>query len=241
LEVKYQKDINKVIGLDMSFENFYVSDGGEKANHPHWYRKYKSKLKRQQQSLSKKQKGSKNRIKQKKKVAIVHETILNKRNDFIEKTSRSLINRFDYIVLEDINLKNMSRCLNFGKSISDLGFGKFRERLQQKANETGKQVIKIDKWFPSSQLCNCCGYKYSELKLSERSWTCKDCGLTHDRDINAAINIRNYFLKNTVGTTEFQAYREVSSGLTSWLNETDLDEVGIKHSQIKQLARSPSL
>jgi putative transposase len=226
LEVNYQKNINKTIGLDMSMDNFYVSNEGEKANHPHWYRKYQSKLKRQQQSLSRKIKGSKNRLKQKKKVAIIHETISNKRNDFIEKTSRSLVNRFDYIVVEDINLQNMQQCLKLGKSVSDLGFGKFKERLQQKAAETGKEIIKIDKWFPSSKLCSNCCNKYSELKLKERIWTCKSCGTTHDRDINAAINLKNKFLQDTVGITEFQACGEKSSGLQLVVSETILNEAG---------------
>jgi putative transposase len=226
LEANYQKNINKTIGLDMSMDNFYVSNEGEKANHPRWYRKYQSKLKRQQQSLSRKIKGSKNRLKQKKKVAIIHETISNKRNDFIEKISRSLINRFDYIVLEDINLQNMQQCLKLGKSVSDLGFGTFRERLRQKAIEVGKEIIKIDKWFPSSKLCSNCGNKYSELKLKERIWTCDNCNITHDRDINAAINLKNKFLQDTVGITEFQACGEKSSGLQLVVSETVLSEAG---------------
>jgi len=201
LKVDYKKNINKTVGLDMSMKNFIVTSDGEKANHPHWFRKSQTKLARQQRKLSKKSKGSNNRLKQKKKVAIIHEHIANQRKDYVEKLSRQLINQHDYFVLEDINMKNLQQSLKLGKSVNDLGFGKFRERLQQKANEEGKKIIKIDKWFPSSKLCSRCGHKYSELKLSERSWTCGSCNTTHDRDINAAINLKNKFLQDTVGTT----------------------------------------
>ena len=225
-QIQYTKRINKTVGLDMSMGNFIVTSDGKKANHPHWFRKTQLKLARQQRKLSKKTKGSQNRLKQKKKVAIVHEKIFNKRKDYIEKLSRKLINQYDYIVLEDINMQSMSRCLKLGKSVHDLSFGLFRNRLKQKAVEEGKEVIKIDKWFPSSQLCSICGYKYSKLKLSERDWTCSQCGVQHDRDINAATNLKQKFLQDTVGTTGFQACEEESSGLSVMKSETILCETG---------------
>jgi putative transposase len=225
-EVKYKKDINKTVGIDMSMENFIVTSDGEKANYPHWFRRTEKKVTKAQHKLSKKQKRSQNRIKQKKCVAIIHEHIVNQRKDYIEKLSRKLINKYDYIVLEDINLQNMQQSLRLGKSVSDLGFGKFRERLQQKADEEGKEIIKIDKWFPSSKLCSFCGWKYSKLQLKERNWVCAQCGATHDRDINAAINLKNKFIKDTVGTTEFQACGEASSGLLKLVSETSLRETG---------------
>ena len=233
-ETIYEKDIAKTVGLDMSMTDFVVTSDGEKANHPHWLKKSAKKLARQQRKLSNKVKGSNNYLKQKKRVAIVHEKIANQRKDSIEKASRGFINRFDYIVLEDINLQQMSSNLSkykLGKSVADLGFGMFRTRLEQKANEEGKEVIKIDKWFPSSQLCSSCGYRHHDLKLSERCWTCPDCNTAHDRDINASINLKNKFLAdkqiNTVGTTEFQACGEKSSGsLTRLVSETNLVEAG---------------
>ena len=234
-EITYEKDIEKTVGLDMSMSDFVVTSDGEKANHPHWLKKSAKKLARQQRKLSKKVKGSNNYLKQKKRVAIVHETIANQRKDSIEKASRGFINKYDYIVLETINLQQIASNSNkykLGKSVADLGFGMFRTRLEQKANEEGKEVIKIDKWFPSSQLCSNCGYRHHDLKLSERSWICPDCNTTHDRDINAAINLKNKFLAdktvitNTVGTTEIKACGKKNSGQSFMINETNLVEAG---------------
>ena len=233
-EIIYEKDIAKTVGLDMSMTDFVVTSDGEKANHPHWLKKSAKKLARQQRKLSKKVKGSNNYLKQKKRVAIVNETIANQRKDSIEKASRGFINRYDYIVLETINLQQMSSkssTYKLGKSVADLGFGMFRTRLEQKANEEGKEIIKIDKWFPSSQLCSNCGFRHHDLKLSERSWTCSSCNTTHDRDINAAINLKNKFLADkqidTVGTTEIKACGEKSSGESLMVHETSLCETGI--------------
>ena len=133
---------------------------------------------------------SANYEKQKIRVARIHEKIQNQRKEFVEKESTKLASLYDIVCIEDLNLQNIAQSLNLGKSTNDNGFGMFRTRLQQKLEIQGKKLIKIDKWFPSSKMCRFCGCINSDLKLSDRVWTCS-CGQTLNRDENAAINILN--------------------------------------------------
>lgn len=184
-------DKSKSIGLDYSSHDFYVDNQNRSPeNFQHLYRNSESKLAKEQRKLSHMKLHSANYEKQKIKVATVHEKIQNQRKDFIEKLSYSLSQNYDVVCIEDINLKNIAQLLNLGKSTNDNGFGMFRTRLQQKLELKGKKFIKIDKWFPSSKMCRFCGCINSDLKLSDRVWTCS-CGQTLNRDENAAINILN--------------------------------------------------
>ena len=184
-------DKSKSIGLDYSSHDFYVDNQNRSPeNFQHLYRNSESKLAKEQRKLSHMKLHSANYEKQKIKVATVHEKIKNQRKDFIEKLSYSLSQNYDVVCVEDINLKNIAQSLNLGKSTNDNGFGMFKTRLQQKLELKGKKFIKIDKWFPSSKLCRFCGCINSDLKLSDRAWTC-GCGQTLNRDENAAINILN--------------------------------------------------
>lgn len=170
----------------------YVTSDGTSAQYPRFYRQALNKLKKEQRKLSKMQKGSNNRNKQRIKVARLHERVANQRKDFLHKLSRQITNAYDCVCIEDLNMKAMSQSLNFGKSVADNGWGMFTTFLQYKLEDVGKQLIKIDKFFASSQLCSACGYRNSETKdLSVREWTCPCCQTHHDRDVNAAINIRN--------------------------------------------------
>ena len=137
------------------------------------------------------QKFSNNWCKQKRKIAILHEKIASQRKDFLHKESRKIANSYDLVGVEDLNMKAMSQSLNFGKSVSDNSWGMFRTILKYKLEELGKYFVVIDKWFPSSKLCHICGYKNDDLELSVREWTCPYCTTAHNRDVNAAINIRN--------------------------------------------------
>ena len=190
-EIIQKKVINEsqVVGLDFSMHDFYYSSEDKKANYPRYYRNTQEKLTKEQRRLSKKKRGSNNYYKQKVKVAKIHEKIANQRKDWLHKESRILINNFDAIILEDLNMKNMSQCLHFGKSVHDNGWGMFTVFLQYKANLEGKQVIKINKWYPSSKTCSNCGNIKTDLKLSDRIYEC-DCGLIINRDYNASINIK---------------------------------------------------
>ena len=143
-----------------------------------------------QRKLSKMEFGSNNYNKQKLKIAKLHKKIENQRLDFLHKLSTKLANEFLFIVVEDLNLQSMSKCLNLGKSIMSKGFGKFRTFLSYKLDKRGGQLIIIDKWYASSKTCHVCGYKKTDLKLKDREWICPICNTHHDRDNNAAINIK---------------------------------------------------
>lgn len=192
-ESKVQKQIpHTFLGLDFSMHELYKDSNGKEPKYPRYYRQAEKKLEREQRKLSKMQKGSNNRNKQRIKVAKLHEKIANQRKDFLHKQSRQIANAYDCICVENLNMKAMSQSLNFGKSVADNGWGMFVFFLQYKLEEIGKRLIKVDKFFASSQLCNSCGYKNSNTKnLSVREWDCPKCGMHHDRDVNAAINIRN--------------------------------------------------
>lgn len=193
--VEYTKDIiqkksDKVLGLDYSQHDFYYSSEDKKGNYPKYYRDMQNKLKLEQQKLSRKVLKSNNWIKQKKKVSKIQTKIANQRLDWLHKESTKLCNEFDAIIFEDIDLRAMGQCLNLGKNLSDNGFGMFRTFCKYKLEEQGKQFIKIDKWYPSSKKCNCCGYIYEDLQLSDREWICPSCGIIHNRDYNASLNIK---------------------------------------------------
>jgi len=186
-------DKSKALGLDYSSPHFYVDSQGTEADYPQFYRKAEEKLAREQRKLSKMVKGSANYKKQKRKVARAHEYIANQRKDWIHKKSRELSDQWDYICVEDINLRGMAGALSLGKSTNDNGFGLFRNILAYKMADRGKQFIKISKWFPSSKACHECGMIH-DLRLSDRGWTC-ECGAHHNRDLNAAVNIREEGLR----------------------------------------------
>lgn len=182
----------RFLGLDYSMHELYIDSNGEEAEYPRYYRKAEEKLKKEQRKLSKMEKGSKNREKQRKKVAKLHEKTANQRKDFLHKQSRQITNAHDCVCIEDLNMQGMSQSLHFGKSVSDNGWGMFTGFLEYKLREQGKRLIKVDKFFASSQTCSNCGYQNTQTKdLSVRKWICPKCGMRHDRDINAAINIRN--------------------------------------------------
>lgn len=185
-----QVDKNKILGLDYSQQDFYVDSDGKKSNYPHYYRKSEEKLQKLQRSLSRKELKSNNWQKQKQKITTLQKHIANQRVDWIHKESRDIANNYDAVIVEDIDLRNMAQCLKLGKNLHDNGFGMFRTLLKYKLEEQGKQFVKIDKWFPSSKMCNSCGTIKEDLKLSDRLYQC-DCGYENDRDYNAALNIRD--------------------------------------------------
>lgn len=184
-----------VVGLDFDMKNLYTDSQCVKADYPRFYRKALEKLTREQRKLSRCVKGSNNRRKQKLKVAKVHEEVANCRKDFLHKKSRELVNSYDAVIIEDLNMKAMSQCLNFGKSVNDNAWGMFTTFLNYKLENEGKLLVRVDKWFPSSKTCHYCGDINENLQLSDREWTCQSCGCIIDRDYNASKNIRDEGLR----------------------------------------------
>ena len=187
-----EQEMRDFLGLDFAMHELYKDSNGNEPAYPRYYRQAEKRLKREQRKLSKMQKGSKNRDKQRVRIAKLHEKVANQRKDFLHKQSRQITNAYDCICIEDLDLKAMSQSLNLGKSVSDNGWGMFVTFLKYKLEEQGKKLVKVDRFFASSQTCSACGYVNKEIKnLGIRAWDCPECGTHHDRDVNAAINIRN--------------------------------------------------
>ena len=197
---EYEKEITPVniqhvVGLDFAMDGLFVdSEEGKRANDPRFYRQALKKLAKEQRILSRRKKGSNRWHKQRRKVANLHEKVANQRKDFLHKLSHHLASKYDGVVVEDLNMKGMSQALHFGKCVTDNAWGMFTTFLQYKVEEQGKKLIKIDKWFPSSKTCSCCGQVKESLSLSERTFRC-DCGFVADRDWNASINIKREGLR----------------------------------------------
>ena len=183
------------LGLDFSPSEMYVSSEnqtGKDFGYVAQKQAHKKQLRKLERRLARKQKGSSNRNKARIKVARLEEHIANSRKDWIEKETLRLVSSYKRIVVEDLNLKGISAFLRNAKNMNDTSWAMFVSRLQAKGEEYSCKVIKADRYFPSSQLCNVCGFQYKDLKLSERTWICPKCGTNHIRDVNAAINLMKY-------------------------------------------------
>ena len=195
---EFEEDIQPVtptketsLGLDYSSHDFYVDSNGDAANYPRFYRQSEEKLAKEQRKLSRMQFGSHNYDEQLHKVRVFQEHIANQRKNFCHKVSTAIAKQYDAVFVEDINLRGLAGSLKLGKSTNDNGFGMFRTMLEYKLTSKGKTFAKIDKWYPSSKTCSVCGFVKDDLTLADRAWTCSACGTAHNRDHNAAINIRN--------------------------------------------------
>ena len=191
-EPTFKQNNNNSIGIDVGIKEFYTDSNGNKIDNPKYLEKAEKKLKREQRKLSRKQKGSENRNKQRIRVAKGYEKITNQRNDFLQKESTRLVRENQTIAIEDLNVKGMLRNHRLAKAISSVSWSKFFAMLEYKAMWYGNTIIRVPTFYPSSQICNCCGYKNPLVKnLSIREWECPKCHTKHDRDTNASINILN--------------------------------------------------
>lgn len=190
-----KEKLDTVIGLDLGIKDFIVDSNRNRYENKHFYKNQEKKLKKLQRQLSKKQKGSNNRNKLKIKLAKVHEKISNQRNTYLHQITSKLVNENQIICIEDLNVKGMMSNHKLAKSIQELSLYEFRRQLEYKCRWYGRQLIIIDRFYPSSKTCHNCGYIYKDLKLSEREWICPHCGKEIDRDYNASLNILDNGLK----------------------------------------------
>ena len=215
-ETPFEKT-NKSVGLDLGLKDFLTTSDGEKFKNNRYTKKYERRLATAQRHLSRKKKGSRGYESQRLKVARLHEKISNRRADYLHKCSIFLVRRYDIICIEDLNVKGMVRNHHLAKSISDASWGNFIAMLTYKAEWNDKRVVKINRYFPSSQTCNVCGHVNKDVKdLSVREWKYPACHSHHDRDVNAAINILRAGLKQytSAGTADYTGGEEVRAVLS---------------------------
>jgi len=203
-EVEDLPKTNKQVGIDLGLKDFVITSDNKKFKNNRYTKKYAKQLKKAQQHLSRKQKCSNGFEKQKLKVAKIHEKIASCRLDTLHKVSHQLVNENDLIVCEDLNVKGMIKNHKLSKHIADASWGNFVTLLQYKCDWYGKELVKVNRFYPSSKTCGDCGWINKDLKLSDRKWTCDSCGVIHDRDVNASRNILKEGLKNiSAGTVEY--------------------------------------
>lgn len=210
------KKSGKAVGVDMGLKDLLITSDGEIFKNNRNTKRYERKLAKAQQHLSRKKKGSRGFENQKLKVARIHEKIANSRADYLHKCSISLVRRYDTICIEDLNVKGMERNHRLAKSITDASWGNFVSMLTYKAEWNGKKIVKVDRYFPSSQTCNVCGYVNKQTKdLSVREWECPVCHTHHNRDVNAAINILRFGINHTsAGTVDYTGGEEIRADLS---------------------------
>jgi putative transposase len=201
-EIKQLPKTNKQVGVDLGLKDFVITSDNKKFKNNRYTKKYAKQLKKAQQHLSRKQKGSNGFEKQKLKVAKIHEKIASCRLDTLHKVSHQLVNQYDLISIEDLNVKGMIKNHKLSKHIADVSWGNFVTLLQYKCDWYGKELVKVNRFYPSSRTCGECGWINQELKLSDREWTCKN-GHVLDRDLNASRNILKEGLRNkSAGTVD---------------------------------------
>jgi putative transposase len=179
----------KMVGLDLGLKSMVITSDGQTSGNPGFFAKDEKKLAQAQRRHAKKRKGSRNRDKARRKVARLHARIAQRRRDYQHKLSTRLIRENQVVCVESLTVKNMVQNHCLARSISDVGWGEFVRQLEYKAVWYGRTLVKIDTWYPSSKRCFDCGYVLDTLSLDERVWTCPECAVVHDRDLNAAHNI----------------------------------------------------
>jgi putative transposase len=206
-EVEVKQNTGRSIGIDLGLKHLCIISNGMKIENPRWFRETQAKLKRAQQHLSRKTKGSKRREKQRLKVARLHLKVANQRKDFQHNFSSWLVNNYDTIITEDLNVRGMVKSRRLAKSISDASWSTLVGMIAYKSSWYGRSFHRIDRWYPSSKTCSSCGHKETNMGLHVRDWKCDSCGTIHDRDLNAALNILHKGIDDLYG---FKTSEELS-------------------------------
>lgn len=203
---------NQAVGIDLGIKTFATISDGSTIENPRNLKKSLKKLKKLQREVSRKTKGSNNRVKVVKKLALQHEKVANRRNDFLHKVTHGLVHTYDTICLETLSSKNMMKNHHLAQALSDIAIGNFNSMIDYKGEWYGTNILRIGRFEPSSKMCGC-GFIHKELKLSDRMWTCPQCGSVNDRDLLAANNIKRFaFCKNnTAGTAGIYACEVMSN------------------------------
>ena len=205
IDTKIEKSIKKLVnestsvGIDLGIKDFCITSDGKKFENKDFFKSAMNKLRIEQRSLTRKKKGSNHYFKQKLVVALLHEKIKNQRHDYLHKISKYLVDTYDTICIENLATNNLLKNSNLARAISDMGWSEFRSMLEYKTDWYGKNLSVIGRFEPSSKTCSHCGTINKNLTLNDRIWTCNKCNSIHDRDINAAINIKNFGLRNKSG------------------------------------------
>lgn len=220
VEAEHFEKTNRSVGIDLGIKDVIATSDGWKSGNPKHLRKSLDRLKLEQRRLSRKVKGSGKYHKQRRRVARVHSRIRDQRRDFLHRLTTRLVKRYDVICCESLAVKNMVKNHCLALSISDASWGTLVDMLRYKCELYGKTLVEVDRWLPSTKTCSACGVVVESLPLGIRSWACPACGVEHDRDMNAAINIQ------AVGMTVAARGQSVSPSLASVSGAT-LDEAGI--------------
>lgn len=224
--------LDEAVGIDLGITHLATLSTGEVVPNPNALEKKLSRLKRLSRSLSRKEPRSKNRQKAKRRLSKLHKGITDLRSDALHKFTTRIATHWSVVCLEDLNVKGMTKNKHLARRLCDSSFGEIRRQLEYKTQERGGRVLYVGTFFPSSKLCSYCSVKNHALTLSDRVWSCENCGSTHDRDVNAAINIRNHAVSYTVASTTRQACEEESSdfqALKRRRSETVFREAGTNH------------
>ena len=194
IAVDAQKDMTlpktgKFVGVDLGLKDIAITSDGYKFANPRWIHKSEKKLKRLNRELARRQRASKRREKTRLRLARQHNRVSNQRKDWIHKLTTYLVRNYDVISLEDLNVRGMTKNHSLAKAITNVAFGEFNRQIEYKAQMYGKQIYRVNRFFPSSKICSVCGCIQDKMPLNVREWTCPECRAHHDRDINAATNL----------------------------------------------------
>jgi putative transposase len=201
-----------LIGLDLGIKDFIITSEGQTYENLKSKRNNQNKLSRLHRELSRKQKGSNHQKQARVRLAKTYNKINNIKEYYLHSITNQLLSENKTIIIEDLNVSGMLKNHRLARSIQELSLNRFKIILMYKADWYGREIIQVDRWFPSSKLCSCCGYKKDDLILKDRSWICPECGANHDRDINAAINIRNEGKRIKIGLSSPElTHQEIKS------------------------------